>query len=613
MKKLLLAILLMTTAVPAVFGQATTTIRASLIPDSTDTYDLGSLTKLYRKGYLSELDAVLLAKNTASVVGGWLIVPKQTGVLPYGLQSTDTVLTVDAALDSLDIIEIRALFQVEYMQINSSWTKYQDTLYQYKVIRDLSNAGPLPGIPNIWPKGAVWFDMGHSGEGRVELEANDGIPRVSVFEQGSNYNAQTEVFRAGDLAGMPNSASGYGVYVGNDTNYMQYSNGLLKMRGSMTISTKIPTSWVDSLGTLAKLNAVSWNDSTLSGVPLDLKNFVAPPSGAGLYLDGTHLGYYSGSAWTTYMNNYGQFYLSGTGSNYLYWNDTTLTIAGNITITGGNAATTTYTNDAVAAALGSANFYSDSTDSVIKSTTESYADGLIPATIKPPSGSGLFLSSGHMGYYSSGTWMSYFDSLGDEQLGNPSTGNGLSWNQTAGTLTINGTINVVGGNAATTTYANGVASTAQSNAESYATSQGYQTASNVTTIIGNTVTTGYVNALNVTAASLNTGNGAVSISATGVTDINLGNSGSFTITNSPASVVLGVSATNSLTTNGNVVMTAISGLNASNLNSGTVPMSVLPISSWGSESTSIGLIGGTNAYTRTLTINGVSVTVVTTN
>jgi hypothetical protein len=36
-------------------------------------------------------------------------------------------------------------------------------------------------------------------------------------------------------------------------------------------------------------------------------------------------------------------------------------------------------------------------------------------------------------------------------------------------------------------------------------------------------------------------------------------------------------------------------------------------SAWGSAGTSIGLIGGTNAYTRTLTINGVSVTVVTTN
>ena len=58
---------------------------------------------------------------------------------------------------------------------------------------------------------------------------------------------------------------------------------------------------------------------------------------------------------------------------------------------------------------------------------------------------------------------------------------------TATNATISGSITVTGGNAAT---------------QSYVTGLGYQTASNVTTIIGNTVTTGYVNALNITANSV---------------------------------------------------------------------------------------------------------------
>jgi len=44
------------------------------------------------------------------------------------------------------------------------------------------------------------------------------------------------------------------------------------------------------------------------------------PSGAGLYLDSTHMGYYSGSAWKTYMDSSGNFLFAGSGAgNYIQW------------------------------------------------------------------------------------------------------------------------------------------------------------------------------------------------------------------------------------------------------------------------------------------------------
>lgn len=46
-------------------------IQSNFIPAATDTYDLGSSTKLWRKGYLSELDAVVFAENTVTLLGGW--------------------------------------------------------------------------------------------------------------------------------------------------------------------------------------------------------------------------------------------------------------------------------------------------------------------------------------------------------------------------------------------------------------------------------------------------------------------------------------------------------------------------------------------------------------
>lgn len=69
---------------------------------------------------------------------------------------------------------------------------------------------------------------------------------------------------------------------------------------------------------------------------------VAAPSGKGLFLSSTHLGYYNttdypSSPWRTYMNSNGDFYLNGAGSNGLTWNAaaSTLSIDGNITARNG--------------------------------------------------------------------------------------------------------------------------------------------------------------------------------------------------------------------------------------------------------------------------------------
>lgn len=70
----------------------------------------------------------------------------------------------------------------------------------------------------------------------------------------------------------------------------------------------------------------------------------------------------------------------------------------------------------------------------------------IPATLSTPSGSGLFLSSTNMGYYTGGTWKTYIDSNGNLILGDIAGGNtGLSWNQGTGVLSIKGSIVLTGG------------------------------------------------------------------------------------------------------------------------------------------------------------------------
>ena len=65
----------------------------------------------------------------------------------------------------------------------------------------------------------------------------------------------------------------------------------------------------------------------------------------------------------------------------------------------------------------------------------------IPATLGTPAGSGLFLSSTNMGYYTAGAWKTYIDSSGNMILGDiAGGGSGLSWNQGTATLSIKGSI-----------------------------------------------------------------------------------------------------------------------------------------------------------------------------
>jgi hypothetical protein len=67
---------------------------------------------------------------------------------------------------------------------------------------------------------------------------------------------------------------------------------------------------------------------------------VAAPTGKGLFLDSTHLGFYNttdypSSPWRTYMTDTGNFYLAGSSAGGLSWDGASLSIDGNITARNG--------------------------------------------------------------------------------------------------------------------------------------------------------------------------------------------------------------------------------------------------------------------------------------
>ena len=211
-------------------------VDASLVPCVVDTYDLGSSSRLWRKGYLSELQALLFAEQTIQVLGGWMMIAMDEGTLPSDVSLSDTQIDFGKSMTENDFIIFRGLDtsgspQVEYMKIG---TLVGGTTYN--VTRDVDGSGA-----NNWPAGMVFVVLGNTGDHRIELVANQGNgARISMYEQGSSYNSQTERLRIGNIAGdwgIGGSVS-YGVAFGDYSNVaitIEDSNGLRIMNNGTVV------------------------------------------------------------------------------------------------------------------------------------------------------------------------------------------------------------------------------------------------------------------------------------------------------------------------------------------------------------------------------------------
>jgi hypothetical protein len=92
---------------PTISGDVT--ISANLLPSLTDTSDLGSSTKQFRRGYISEINAVLFAKQTQQLYGGWLAVSKNAGTFGSAVLSGDAIIDFGQAMTLNQFVLVRAL------------------------------------------------------------------------------------------------------------------------------------------------------------------------------------------------------------------------------------------------------------------------------------------------------------------------------------------------------------------------------------------------------------------------------------------------------------------------------------------------------------------------
>lgn len=175
-------------------------------------------------------------------------------------------------------------------------------------------------VPTAYGTGTgVW--MGKDG-GAYKFRV--GVPGgAGVFWDGTTLNVSGSVTVTGGNAAKVDLSNVTGNYAGsasvggsaNDTAAVNGVAAATVSQGAQRANTAL-----NSSGTLVT-----------KAVPTS----AVSPSGAGLYLGADFLGYYNGSAWRTYMDNAGNFYLGGT-SGALQWNGSTLAVTGTVTATDGS-------------------------------------------------------------------------------------------------------------------------------------------------------------------------------------------------------------------------------------------------------------------------------------
>jgi hypothetical protein len=125
--------------------------------------------------------------------------------------------------------------------------------------------------------------------------------------------------------------------------------GAINIQGGNAATTSSVSASINSATASLSTSVATTTFTTATGL------IAKPPSvlvgsTSGLYLGSTYLGYYDGTNWKTYMANNGNFYLSGTGTNGLTWNGSTLSITGTIKVSDGTEVTSATVTGAAAGA-----------------------------------------------------------------------------------------------------------------------------------------------------------------------------------------------------------------------------------------------------------------------
>lgn len=237
-----------------------------------------------------------------------------------------------------------------------------------KGITGVTNEYGLMAGNGTWTTAGQYFKASNTGVSLVNVPLDLYASGTKVF----SIEPSTPFMAMG--SSVPTYTTGAGCWQGFDAGvfkwrcgnpagqYIDWNGTQLTVNGNIVVTgTSVDAASVNGV---AGSTIVSGAQRALLGFT-DAGNPILPApvttGGAGLYLGSNYMGYYNGSAWRTYMDSSGNFYLGGT-SGKLTWNGTTLAIDGIITSTSGTiggwtlGATTLTGGNAVLTSTGNAAF-----------------------------------------------------------------------------------------------------------------------------------------------------------------------------------------------------------------------------------------------------------------
>ncbi len=295
-------------------------------------------------GSLSITDCWGVVTNYADGAGGtqtWTFTRSAT--MPGAMTPTTAVaaesIVLDYGVSGNGYYEVSAVdgaysLNSPYMQI-VSWSGTPSGTGPTLTLR--TRCGNLRGITGVTGEyGCILGTYGTSSSGQYVRASNQAVELHGV--PFSMYSGATEVikmtttpyFAMGNPA--PSSfSSGAGCWSGLDA-------GIYKWRCGNPAG-----QYINWDGTNLNINGtvtVTW--AGISDKPAAVTT-LNPPSGSGLFLSSTYMGYYAAGAFATYIDSSGNFRLGDpTGTAGISWTQgtSTLAIKGSITVTGGNALVT---------------------------------------------------------------------------------------------------------------------------------------------------------------------------------------------------------------------------------------------------------------------------------
>jgi hypothetical protein len=244
------------------------TFGANVVPAVTDSYDLGTEALLWRQAFISKINATLFTLTTQTLFGGYSTIGKNAGILAAKVPSTGVTMDFGQSMIVNDFVLLRAhdltgTIKAEYVQVGAL---VSGTVYN--VTRD--KAGIHTYDPD-WPAGTPYLVLGTTGDGRIDLLAYDGKPRIVFAEQGATYNAQTVRGVVGDLNGYYGYAvdlygAAFGAEAGENLT-IDSTNGLRIRQGTTTFAQLSSSLFTVGDPSGAKM---TWNGTTLAISNADL-------------------------------------------------------------------------------------------------------------------------------------------------------------------------------------------------------------------------------------------------------------------------------------------------------------------------------------------------------